>query len=119
MTLDFFLPEDNLNRAVPEETRITSLRAEPYPDRGRVRVNLEVTPFQKRPHIDVTLADSDGLEVAATHLVEPMAWKLEFTLHVRGKSDPAGTYALDARLYYPDGGPATEPVKIEFEIPPE
>jgi hypothetical protein len=117
--MDFFFPDDLLPRMPPEETRIASLRAEPYPDRGRVRVNLEVTPFQKRPHIDVTLADADGNEVAATHLVEPMSWKLEFTLHVRGKADPAGKYALEARLYYPDGGPEAEPVKIEFEIPPE
>ena len=117
MTMDFFFPEDNLTRAVPEETRITSLLAEPYEDRGRVRVNIEVTPFQKRPHIDVNLLDSDGEEVATTSLVEPLSWKLEFTLHVRGKADPAGLYRLEARLYYPDDGPQNEPVQIEFEIP--
>lgn len=117
MTLDFFFPEDNLERAVPEETHITSLRAEPYPDRGRVRVNLEVTPFQKRPHIDVLLTDSEGEEVAVIYLVEPMSWKLEFTLHIRGKADPAGQYQLEARLYYPEGGPTAEPIKIEFEVP--
>ncbi len=115
--MDFFFPEDNLVRAVPEETHITSLRAEPWPDRTRVRVDLEITPFQKRPHIDVTLFDSDGNEVASTHLVEPMSWKLEFTLHVRGKTDPAGGYRLEARLYYPADGPQAEPVSIEFQIP--
>jgi hypothetical protein len=45
-----------------------------------------------------------------------MTWKLEFTLHVRGKADLAGGYRLEARLYYPEG-PAAEPVSIEFEIP--
>ncbi len=114
--MDFFFPDDLLSRAAPEETRITDLRAEPYPDRGRVRVNIEITPFQTRPHVDVTLTDLDGIEVAATSLVEPMSWKLEFTLHVRGKADPAGGYRLEARLYYPDG-PAAEPVSFEFEIP--
>ena len=114
--MDFFFPDDLTPRAVPAETRITSLRAEPYPDRGRVRVNLEITPFQTRPHVDVILLNSDGEEVAATSLVEPMTWKLEFTLHVRGKTDPAGDYRLEARLYYPDG-PAAELVSIEFTIP--
>ena len=114
--MDFFFPDDLTPRAVPAETRITSLRAEPWPDRGRVRVNLEITPFQTRPHVDVILLNSDGEEVAATSLVEPMTWKLEFTLHVRGKTDPAGDYRLEARLYYPDG-PAAEPVSIEFTIP--
>ncbi len=115
--MDFFFPDDLAPRLPPEETRITSLRAEPYPDRARLRVNIEVTPFQKRPHIDVTLFDLEGNEIAATSLVEPISWKLEFTLHVRGKTDPAGGYRLEARLYYPDGGPQAEPVNIEFEIP--
>jgi hypothetical protein len=113
--MDFFFPDDLTPRLPPEETRITGLRAEPYPDGGRVRVNIEITPFQTRPHVDVTLLDSDGEEVAAASLIEPMTWKLEFTLHVRGKTDPAGGYRLEARLYYPDG-PAAEPVSFEFEI---
>ncbi|MBV6397054.1 MAG: hypothetical protein HFACDABA_02658 [Anaerolineales bacterium] len=117
MTMDFFFPEDNLARAVPEETRITSLRAEPYADRRRVRVNIEITPFQKRPHIDIALFDSDGEETAAASLIEPLSWKLEFTIHIRGSEDPAGTYTLEARLYYPDDGPQAGPVQIQLEIP--
>lgn len=116
MTMEFFLPEDLAPRAAPEETRILTLRAEPYPDRGRVLVNIEMTPFQTRPHVDVSLIASDGLEVAATSLVEPMTWKLEFTLHVRGKPDPAGSYRLTASLYYPEG-PTAEPVTFDFSIP--
>ncbi len=74
--MDFFFPEDNLNRMTPEETHITSLTAEMYPDGYRVRVNIQITPFQKRPHIDVSLKDSAGQEVASTSIVEPMGWKL-------------------------------------------
>lgn len=116
MSMEFFFPDDLAPRAVPEETRILVLHAEPYPDRWRVHVNLEMTPFQTRPHVDVTLTDSDGLEVATTSLVEPMSWKLEFTLHVRGKEDPAGSYHLTACLYYPDG-PSADPVAFDFTIP--
>lgn len=116
MTMDFFFPDDLTPRATPEETRILELRAEPYPDRGRVRVNMEITPFQTRPHVELTLTDAEGTEVAATSFVEPMTWKLEFTLHIRGKADPAGSYHLEACLYYPDG-PAAEPVSFEFTIP--
>ncbi|MCE7904298.1 MAG: hypothetical protein DYG87_00700 [Anaerolineae bacterium CFX3] len=114
--MDLFFPEDLAPRAAPEETRVIDLRAEPYPDRTRVRVNMEIVPFQTRPYVDVTLLDADGSEIAATSFVEPMTWKLEFTLHIRGKADPAGGYRLEARLYYPDG-PAAEPVSFEFEIP--
>ena len=42
-----FSPKINLQRMTPEETRITSLTAEPYPDGYRLHVNIEITPFQK------------------------------------------------------------------------
>ena len=115
--MDFFFPEDNLNRMTPEETHITSLKGEPYPDGYRLHVNIEITPFQKRPHIEVTLTDCDGDEVASSTIVEPLSWKLEFTMHIRGELK--NPYTLDARLYYPDG-PSAEPLTFSFDVkPPE
>lgn len=115
MTMDFFFPEDNLTRMTPEETRITLLTASPYPDGYRLRVNIEITPFQKRPHIEVVLNDSHGDEVASSSIVEPMGWKLEFTMHIRGELK--NPYTLEARLYYPDG-PSTDPQSISFDVEP-
>ena len=60
MSMELFFPEDLTPRATPEETRITELHAEPHPDQQRVRVNMEITPFQTRPYVDVTLTDADG-----------------------------------------------------------
>ena len=114
--MDFFFPEDNLNRMTPEETRITSLSATPYPDGYRLHVNVEITPFQKRPHIEVLLSDSDGDEVGSTTIVEPMGWKLEFTMHIRGELK--NPYTLTAKLYYPDDGPSTEPQTFSFDVLP-
>jgi len=113
--MDFFFPEDNLNRMTPEETHITALSAEPYPDGYRLHVNIGVTPFQKRPHIEVLLTDADGDEVASTSIVEPMSWKLEFTMHIRGELK--NPYKLEARLFYPDG-PTTEPQTFTFDVKP-
>ena len=79
-----------------------------------MRVNLEVTPFQKRPYIEVSLKDSEGDEVASTSIVEPLSWKLEFTMHIRGEL--RNPYTLDARLYYPDDGPTDEPRSFTFEV---
>ena len=113
--MDFFFPEDNLQRMTPEETRITSLSAEPYPDGYRLRVNIEVTPFQKRPYIEVTLNDADGEEVASSSIVEPLSWKLEFTMHIRGQLN--NPYTVEAKLFYPDG-PTIEPQKFSFDVKP-
>jgi len=113
--MDFFFPEDNLNRMTPEETHITGLNAEPYPDGYRLRVNIEMTPFQKRPYVEVVLSDADGNEVASSSIVEPLSWKLEFTMHIRGELN--NPYTLEARLFYPDG-PTTEPVSFSFDVKP-
>ena len=115
MTMDFFFPEDNLDRMTPEETRITSLSAEPYPDGRRLHVNIEMTPFQQRPHIDVMLKDGNGNEDQTTNIVEPMSWKIEFTMHIRGEL--TNPYTLSAKLFYPDG-PSTEPQTFTFDVNP-
>jgi hypothetical protein len=113
--MDLFFPEDNLTRATPEETHITSINAEPYPDGYRARVNIEITPFQKRPHIDVALLDAHGDEIASTTIVEPLTWKMEFTMHIRGELN--NPYTLEAKLFYPEG-PAAEPVRHTFDVKP-
>jgi len=113
--MDFFFPEDNLQRMVPEETSITALSAEPYPDGRRLHVNIAVTPFQKRPYIEVILNNGDGDEIASASIVEPLTWKLEFTMHLRGEIH--NPYTLHARLYYPDG-PSREPLIFSFDVEP-
>lgn len=117
--MEFFFPEDNLHRNAPEETKILSLTAEPYEDGRRVRVNIEMSPFEKRPHLEFVLSDSEGKEISSASFVEPMAWKLEFTMHLRAK--PAdGPIDLAARLYYPDGPEAEQvSVRVDIETPPQ
>ena len=113
--MEFFLPEDNLNRMTPAETKILSLSAAPYPDGYRLRVNIEMTPFQTRPPRAGTLKGAGGHEVASASIVEPMSWKLEFTMHIRGELD--NPYLLEARLFYPDG-PSDEPHTFSFDVTP-
>jgi hypothetical protein len=113
--MEFFFPEDNLQRTSPEETKLISLTAEPYEDGRRVRVNIEMSPFEKRPHLEVNLTDSNGVEISTASFVEPMTFKLEFTLHMRTK--PAdGPLDLEARLFYPDG-PEAEAMAVRFAPP--
>lgn len=115
LSLNFFFPEDNLQRTPPEKTEILSLTAEPYEDGRRVRVNIAMSAFEKRPHLEVLLTDCENQEISRVSFVEPMQFKLEFTMHLR--TEPAsGPLDLEARLFYPDG-PEAQPVTIRFEFP--
>lgn len=130
--MEFYFPDQHsdIRRLPPEQVRILDLQAEPYPDGQRVHVNLEITPFEKRPHLEVSLNDAQGNEVGSVGIVEPMSWRLEFTMHIRG--DPnAGLYTLLVRLYYPEmdleglevdtsvnDQQDTDQCRLTFEIPP-
>jgi len=102
--MEFFLSEANssIPRKVPEDVRIEDLRAEPYQDRHRVRVALELTPFQQSPAIELVLKNPAGEEVASASIVEPVAWKMELTLHIHQSEPTPGEYSLAARVIYPD-----------------
>ena len=115
LSLNFFFPEDNLQRTPPEKTEILSLTAEPYEDGQRVRVNIAMSAFEKRPHLELILTDSENQEISRVSFVEPMQFKLEFTMHLR--TEPAsGPLDLEARLFYPDG-PEAKLVTVRFEFP--
>ena len=111
--MDSFFPQEDLQRVPPDETRILSLEAEPYPDGDRIRVQIHITPFQVRPYIELTLTDANGDEVATASIVEPMSPRLELTMHLRGAT--ASPFRLEARLFYPDGPQPAPAIKV-FEV---
>lgn len=105
--MEFFLPDQEIKRLPPADTRLLNLRAEPYPDGKRLRVSLEITPFQKKPHIELALTDPVGEVAATTSIIEPVAWKLELNLHIRKSGlniTNGGTYKLLAILSFPELG---------------
>jgi hypothetical protein len=111
--MDSFFPEEDLLRVPPQDTRIVFLEAAPYPDGDRIRVQMHITPFEVRPHIELRLTDANGEEVATASIVEPMTPRLELTMHLRGAS--ASPFQLEALLFYPDG-PKAEPVTRVFQV---
>ena len=97
--MDMFFADPNDPPLPPEEVRLRKLRAEPWPDALRVKVFLELTPFQKRPSAEVILNGPDGEEAARTSILETMSRKMELNLHLRPDA-PAGEYTLAVTIYY-------------------
>ncbi len=128
--MDLFFTDPNEVPLPPEEVRIREFRVEPWLDGRRVRVTLEVDPFQKRPSAEVVIWNAAGDEVAEVTVIESMIRKMEFNMHLREPA-PAGTYRAQAVLYYQtmpeidEAGPApaglAEPMQVDrkehtFEI---
>ena len=103
--MDIFFQDPNEIPLPPDEVRIRELQASAFPDGQRVRVILEVDPFQKRPSAELTIRDAGSNLLAAASVIESMTRKIELTLHLRfpGTSSAATTpaaYTLSAVLFY-------------------
>jgi len=112
--MDIFFTDPTDIPLPPNEVRIRSLRARVWPDGRRVRVDLEITPFLKRPNGEILISDAQGNELANISIIETMDPKMEFTLHLRG-SDHQGPYRVDAMSFYNE---ETEQ-PADSEAPPE
>ena len=114
--MEFFTNDLNILRLLPADTRLLDLRAEPELKGKRLRVALELTPFQQRPSIELSLTDSTGYAVATTSIIEPASWKMELILHIRKTNATSEKYTLAARLSYPELGEVDRRILI-IEIP--
>lgn len=113
--IDFFNPQD-----VPQprdKIKVEKLEAKPYPDGWRVRVVVDVTPFQERPSLELRVRSTQGRVVSELSVIETMVRHMEFTVHVRGVESPVGDYIAEASLYYGDDpGAVQNHLEIPFSI---
>lgn len=113
--MEFLINDPEVPRLPALKTRLLDLWAEPSPDGQRLKVGLRLTPFEKRPTVELSLLDSSGELTSSASIIEPVGWELELTLHVR-KKEPAGVYRLNASLLYPELG-EVDRREIEITVP--
>jgi hypothetical protein len=115
--MDIFFQDPSETPLPPDEVRIRVLRAEPWSDGRRVKVYLEVDPFQKRPNLDGFILNEEGEVVSDISLIETMTRKMEFNMHLREEKS-ASSYTLRFILYYTSPLPETKPgEQVPMEMP--
>ena len=97
--MDIFFRDPNVIRLPPEEVRLLEMQVTPQQNGRQVKILLELTPFIKRPNVEVTITAASGKEVAHTSILEAMLPKMEFTMHLR-TFEPGGEYTLESTVYY-------------------
>jgi len=113
--MDLFFQDPSVIPLPPEEVRIQEMNVKPYPDGKRVRVRVELDPFQKRPSLEMTILNAQAEPVAQARVIETMAHTLEMTMHLR-EEQPGGEYIFHCLLYYQDA-PTPEAVESVVEYP--
>lgn len=101
MSVDIFFSDPNEIPLAPEDVRILSLEAKPWPDRQRVEVRFELTPFEKRPNIKLTIMDANKVEKADLSVIETLDKSMDFTMHLRGET-LGGSYTVEMQVFYTD-----------------
>jgi len=117
MGINLFL-QNNPNLRPRDEVRIERVAATPYPDRHRVHVEVDVTPFREQPNLEISISDQNGRVAAAATVVALMNFKVGITLHLRGAGDPTGLHTVRVRLYYEDVASPQDTHETSLEIPP-
>jgi hypothetical protein len=115
--MDIFFQDPDDVPLPPGEVRIRDFTATPHPDGRRVRVYLELTPFQKRPSSEITITNRAGQILAMANIIETLTRKIELTLHLRGAS-AAELLQVNADVFYqetPDEDDAED--GEDFQLP--
>ena len=114
--MDLFFQDPDVIPLPPEEVRIRDLSAKPYPDGKRVRILVEIDPFQKRPSLEVMIQNAYGETVSQVRVIETMTRLLEMTMHLRAER-LGEDFNLHCLLYYQEM-PSPEAGEQEIEYPP-
>ncbi len=69
----------------PGDVRFVAVTAEPYPDRRRIKLSYEVSPFLQRPSVEIRLLAPDGAELGSITVVDVVGARFSLTAHLRGK----------------------------------
>jgi hypothetical protein len=101
MSEDIFFTDASEAPVPPDEVRIRDLTAKPRRDGARIDVEFSLTPFQRRPNLEVDIHNSEGREVSALSIVEAIDPKMNFTMHLR-EARTGGHYTLAVRVFYSD-----------------
>ncbi len=101
-----------------ESIRIEAVEITPYPDRFRIFIHIKVTAFLERPNLLLVAHDENDQIVSELNIIETMHNDMEFTMHLRNVTEPAGVYTLTTDLFYETRNPPQDR-HIETFIVPE
>jgi hypothetical protein len=96
-----------------EGVSIRKLHAVPLPDKKRVIVEIELSPFVEHPNLDISILSPQGEVLANMFVVEARDQAMAVTLHLR-QPEPAALFT--ARLAVLTGEETLDQREITFAL---
>ncbi len=85
----------------PEAVRFEGISIEPLADGRRLRLKIDLTPFQQRPNLLIEAKGPSGRDAGEVSVLEAMDARMELTFHLRGPEE-SGPYELHFQVFYHD-----------------
>jgi hypothetical protein len=101
----------------PNEVKIREFNLSAYPDGRRLRVFLELTPFQDAPDLSLEVLDEENEQVADLDIIAAQQNKLGLTVHLRGP-EPRGLFTFRVSVHYEELGQVHQ-IERKIELPME
>ena len=83
----------------PEDVRINRLGIFVYEDGRRVAVGFDLTPFRRRPSVEVVIRNERGEPAGNLSIIEALQPNFTLTVHLRDRQ-PTEWYTARAVVYY-------------------
>lgn len=107
VNINFFDDTSDDKPVLREDVRIRELKLELSPEKRRVAVEFDLTPFIERPSLEVYVANGRGEKAGSITVIETLDHKFSLVIHLRDR-EPTEEYELQAAVYYAaleQGGP--------------
>jgi hypothetical protein len=101
----------------PEEVKFLEVAAEPFPDNRRIRLTINLTPFQQPPDIEILALNPADERVTEATIIGAPNKQMSLTVHIRGDI-VEGVYRFQFSLGYQDIG-VVDRTEFELRIRPE
>ena len=99
VNIQFFDHTSNNKPVLREDVRLRDLRWELSPEKRRIALELELTPFIERPSIEIYIANGRGEKAGSLTIIETLDYQLSVVVHLRDK-EPTDPYTIHAAVYY-------------------
>ena len=103
-------------RCAPADVRFVAVKVEPYPDRQRLKLSYEVTPFLERPSVEIRMLDPQGADLGSITIIDIVVPHFSLTAHLRSEVPQAMAVRVVSTLGY-DSLPEVDRHEIVVDLP--